>query len=209
MKKTILAALAVLLLGLMTVSCGSKKINTATYPDYTEAGNTGLRKVDRVKEEIDECEKESMNAPETELRAYGSAIDEDSDFARQQAVLSARADLAAQIEVMAINVIKRYRGTIKSGGLSISEAEIKQDVGTMAEQTLKGSRIICSNRYRLSNGTYEYTVCVSVPAADVEKIVGATTLGEDERMKVEFNAERFRQSYADELRQYRESRMNR
>ena len=137
MKRTFFAYLAVVLISLTTVSCGSKKINTATYPDYTEAGNTGLRKVDRVKEEMDECEKEAFNAPANELRAYASAIDEDSDFARQQALVMARADLAAQIEVIALNVVKRYRGTVKSGGLAISEADIKQDVGTMAEPTLK------------------------------------------------------------------------
>lgn len=53
----------------------------ASYPEYTGEGNTGSKRVTKVKEMIDECEKLSLEAPSGELRAYASAIDEDRDFA--------------------------------------------------------------------------------------------------------------------------------
>lgn len=207
MKKLLITALIATTMGLMNVSC-SKKVVAASYPEYTGEGNSGGKKVTKVKEEIDECEQMALDAPETEFRGYASAIDEDRDFARQQAVMLARADIASQIENLTLSVIKGYRATVKANGVRSSESDIKQDVGSMAEETLKSSKVICSNRYRLGDGTYEVSVCVSVPAETVEKIAGATTLSDDERMKVEFNAEQFRKSYADELKAFRESRKN-
>ena len=205
MKKLLLATLIVATMGLTNVSC-SKKVVTASYPEYTGEGNSGGKKVSKVKEEIDECEQMAFDAPDTEFRGYASAIDEDRDFARQQAIMLARADIASQIENLTLSVIKGYRATVKANGVRSSESDIKQDVGSMAEETLKSSRVIGSNRYRLSDGTYEVSVCVSVPANTIEKIVGATTLSDDERLKVEFNEKQFRESYADELKAFRDAR---
>lgn len=204
---TIVGAFGLLVAALS--SCGSsRKVPVASYPDYTGAGNTGTRMVTKVEEQIDECEQMAIDAPASELRAYASAVDEDRDFARQQAVLFAKAEMASQIESLTLSVMKGYRAKVKSNGRTASESDIKQDVGTMAEQTLENCRIICSKRYRLGDGTYECAVCISVPSEEVEKVIGATVLSDDERQNVEFNAEQFRRSYADELRAMRQSRQN-
>lgn len=204
---SVVLALAVVS-GLTFASC-SKKVNVATYPEYTKAGNTGVKAVQKVKEEIDECEQMEIDCPTSEMRAYASAVDEDRDFARQQAVLFAKASLASQIESLVLNVQRAYRGTVKGNGKRSSEADIKQDVGSMAEHTLNNSRVICSNRYRLSDGTYECSVCISIPSGEVEKIAGVAMLNDDERMQIEFNAERFRDSYREELERYRAEQKNR
>lgn len=205
MKLNLVTAIAAVCLLASATACGSsKKVPTASYPEYTGTGNTGTRVVTKVEEEIDECEQEALNAPASEWRAYASAIDEDRDFARQQAVIFAKAEMASQIESLTLNVMKAYRGKVKANGRSTSEADIKQDVGSMAEQNLTNCRIICSKRYRLGDGTYECAVCISMPSDEVEKVVGATVLGDDERQQVEFNAQQFRSSYADELKAFRE-----
>lgn len=185
-------------------SCGASKVQKASYPEYTSTGNTGTRTVTKVKEEIDDCEKESLNEPANEIRAYGSAVDEDRDFARHQAVLFAKASLVDRLESMVLNVIKGYRNKIQVNGKTASEADIKQDVGTMAQRVIENCRIICSNRYRLSDGTYECSVCISIPANDTEKIAGAVALTNDERMGVEFHEQQFRDSYREELERFRQ-----
>lgn len=197
-------SVAMILLLPILESCGSKKVVAASYPEYTGAGNTGPKTVTRIEEETDECEEMALNAPANEFRAYASAVDEDRDFARQQAILFAKAELVSQIESVTLNVMRTYRAKVKANGKSTSEADIKQDVGSMAEQTLNNCKVICSKRYRLSNGTYECAVCISCPSAEVEKIAGATVLTDDERMNVEFHAEQFRNSYSDELKAFRE-----
>ena len=64
------------------------------------------------KDDIDKCEEESMNPPAGEFRAYGSAVDDDRDFARHQAVLSAKAALADNLETMVMDVMRKYRAQI-------------------------------------------------------------------------------------------------
>ena len=204
MKQLTLTVILALLFSLTTLSCGSQKVAKASYPEYTSQGNTGTRQVTKVKEELDECEEESLNAPASELRAYASAVDEDRDFARQQAVMYAKANLVDQIESLVLNVMKGYRGKIKANGKAASEADIRQDAGFMAERMVENCRIICSNRYRMSDGTYECAVCISVPSDNAEKISGAIALSDDERLNVEFHEQEFRNSYREELERFRQ-----
>ena len=187
--------------------CGGSKIAVASYPEYTGEGNTGTKKVSKVKEEIDECEELSLNAPAGELRAYASAVDEDRDFARQQAVMFAKAQLVSDIEALVLNVMKGYRGKTKKDGVSTSSADIKQDVGLMAENVVEGCTVVCSNRYALSDGTYECSVCISITSPDVEKVAGVATLTEDEKLGVEFEAEKFKDSYKEELEKFRAQKL--
>lgn len=196
-----------LLMSLGFSSCGGSKVSVASYPEYTGEGNTGTKRVTKVKEEIDECEEQSFNAPAGELRAYASAVDEDRDFARQQAVMFAKAQLVSDIESLVLNVMKGYRGKTKKDGVSTSSADIKQDVGLMAENVVEQCQVVCSNRYALSDGTYECSVCISITSPDVEKIAGAATLTEDEKLGVEFEAEKFRDSYKEELEKFRAQKL--
>lgn len=205
----IFLVVAALTLSLITPSCSSKKVAKASYPEYTSKGNTGTRTVTKVKEELDECEQESLNAPANELRAYASAVDEDRDFARQQAVLFAKANLVDQIESLVLNVMKGYRAKIKYNGKASSEANIRQDAGSMAERVVENCKIICSNRYRMSDGTYECSVCISIPNDIAETVAGATALNDDERLGVEFREQEFRNSYREELERFRQMQKER
>lgn len=204
MKKLFLTSILTILLSLNFVSCGSKKVVAASYPEYTSQGNTGPRQVGKVKEDIDECELASNNEPANEYRSYGSAIDEDYDFARHQAVLSAKAALADRIQTQVINVMHQYRAKVQGNGKIANEGLVKQDVMSMADQVLENCRIICSNRYRLSDGRYESTVCISIPSKTAEQVAGAAVMNDDERMGVEFHAQEFQNSYQDDLEKFRQ-----
>lgn len=186
-------------------SCGSGKSAAAKYPDYTgPVANAGSQ---RVEELTDECNEMEKNAPENEMRASSSAISANRDFGMQQAELFARGILAARIEALTMNVMKGYRGQIGANEKVTNEEDIKQDVAMFSEQTLRNCKVVCSKVYRLANGKYECLVCLSVPMGEVEKVVGATVLSDDERMKVEFNAKVFRNSYTDELKAFREKQL--
>lgn len=205
--KTIAAIGLIMMVSLLT-SCSSNKVQTASYPEYTGIGNTGPRIVNKVEDEIDDCEQMELDAPAGEWRAYASSIDEDRDFARQQALLFAKAELISRIEALTLNVFKGYRDKVKGNGIVTSGTDLKQDVGSMSELMVRNCKILCSKRYRLSDGTYECAVCISVPATEVEQIVGAAVKAEDERQKVEHNAEQFRKSYSEDYKEFRERQKN-
>lgn len=204
MKKLVYTMAMAVVMSLLFASCGSQKVAKASYPAYTSAGNTGTKIVNKVKEDIDECEEQSLNEPDSEFRSYGSAVDEDRDFARQQAVLFAKGALVDRIQSMVVAVAKGYRAKLQVNGKTANEADIKQDVGTMAQSMVNNCRIICSNRYRLSDGTYECCVCISVPAANVEQIAKTAIINEDERQGVEHRAKEFRDSYGAEIATFKQ-----
>lgn len=183
----------------MSIPCDAKKKKND--PQYsTQSGN---RKVKRAKkDDIDKCEEESMNPPAGEFRAYGSAVDDDRDFARHQAVLSAKAALADNLETMVMDVMRKYRAQIKSADKKWNEADVKQDIQSMSGMLLENCRVVCSERYKMTDGSYECSVCVAIPSKMTETLAGATALNDDERMGVEFHEEQFRDSYKDQYEEF-------
>ena len=189
--------IAALLLPCLSASCVAKKKvkiqenNTYNVPTRVQ------------KEERDECQKAADNEPNDEFRAYGSGISKTRDFARHKATLFAKGELVSRLNSMVLNVAKAYRNDLGMNDKSLNEEDIKEDIGVMSEREIENCRIICSDVYRLSDGTYECVVCVSIPAAKAEAISGAAIMNEDERTQVEFHEEQFRKSYRDELEEFR------
>lgn len=199
MKKILLVIITALILPCVSISCAAKKKvkNTSNIPTRVQ------------KEERDECQKETDNEPSDEFRAYGSGISTTRDFARHKATLFAKAELVARLNSQMLNVMKAYRNDLGLGEKSLNENDIKQDIGMMSEQEVENCRIICSDIYRLSDGTYECVVCVSIPASKAEAISGAAAINEDERTQVEFHEDQFRKSYREELEEFRKLRRER
>lgn len=205
MKKGLTLALAALIAAaLSSTSCSSPKIAKASYPEYTSAGNTGTRMVEEVEEKIDACEEESLNEPASEYRAYGSAVDEDYDFARHQAILSAKAALTDRLQTSVVNAMRKYRDKVKGNGKEMNEGLVKQDIASISEQILENCRVICSKRYRMSDGTYKSAVCVSIPSSTAAAAADAAAMSEDERLGVEYHAKEFRDSYKEDLERFRQ-----
>lgn len=188
-------------------SCRTKTVYTP-YPNYTNAPVQSTpqqvrnSRNDKVEEEIDDCEKESMQMEGDLLRAYGSAIDYDRDFARQSAAANARAQMASDIKALVSNIFKNYRGTTTQNNASTSSADRQQDISQIAEEVISRTTIICSKRYRLADGRYECAVCVGM-AKSAEESVGGAILKEDQKLGVRFDAEQFRKSYQEEMERYR------
>lgn len=201
-----LSVITLLLFGsLAFTSCGSKQAATNPYPNYTARAapaTPATSQSQRVEEEIDDCEKESMKMEGGLLRAYGSAIDYDKDFARQIAATNARAQMASDIKALITNVMKNYRSTTRQNNASTSSADVQQDITSIAEETITRTSVICSKRYKLADGRYECSICIGM-VKPIEEEVGGLVLSEDKKLGVQFDAEQFRKAYQEELERYR------
>ncbi len=209
MKKYLPFSVAALLLSgsLALTSCKSKQTIAQSYPNYTTSPNSAAapRQQQRIEEEIDECEKESMKIKGDLLRAYGSAIDYDKDFARQIAVTNARAQMASDIKALVTNIMKNYRGTTRKDQTQTSSSDVQQDITSIAEEVITRTSVICSKRYKLADGRYECSVCISM-IKSMEEEVGGAVLTDDQKAGVQFEAEQFRKAYQEELARYREKK---
>lgn len=154
-------------------SCGSSKVQKLSYPSYTSEGNTGPRNVSRTKIEREECENEAYNAPDGELRAYASAISESRDFARQKAILLAKGSLTSNIEALVSSVAESVTNDVTSNGTASHKEDFTQAVMAKSERTIRNCKIVCSNIYQMSDGTYESTVCISIPTEPIKTLIKA------------------------------------
>lgn len=205
MKKILSCSVTILLFSgcFAFMSCGSNKTAVQPYPNYTaQPVQPATSQQQRVEEEIDDCEKESLKVEGELLRAYGSAIDYDKDFARQTAAANARAQMASDIKSLATNILKNYRATTRKNDATTSSADVQQDITSIAEEIITRTSIVCSKRYRLADGRYECSVCVSM-IKPMEEEVGGVILTDDQKTGVQFDAEQFRKAYQEELARYR------
>lgn len=200
---TFCAMFALTFAGLLCSSCRTKTAY-APYPNYAGTPQQ-FPANNKVEEELDDCEKESMQMEGDLLRAYGSAIDHDRDFARQSAAANARAQMASDIEALVTNIFKNYRSTTTKDATSTSSADRQQDITSIAEQVISRTTIICSKRYRLPDGRYECAVCIGM-VQSAEEAVENAVLSEDKKLGVRFDAEQFRKSYKEELERYRQNK---
>ncbi len=168
MKRNIIVSLLILSLAGFVGSCISKKMIKQSYYDYAGQGNTGPKTFSKDREELDACEKESLNEPADEYRGYGSAINADRDFARQMAVFNAEVALTKRIQDELIATMESYKEFTQKDGIARDEQEVKAHAASKSKSALSNLRIICSERFRISDGTYECVICVSVPAIQVE-----------------------------------------
>lgn len=193
-------------------SCGSKKSATRSsnnYPAYAaeEARGNRPQRVTKEKLKLDECEEMSLEMVDGKLRAYGSAVDYDRDFARQAAILRARGAMAADIKSLVENAITNYRTSMNIKQTRESRDLIEQNLESKAKEIIARSRVICSNPYALSDGTYEYTVCIEM-VENIEQVAEEQAISEAEEMKLRFDQEKFKESYKEEMDAFFNSRNN-
>lgn len=203
MKK--IFVMAVTAAALLLTSCGaSKKTVVANGPQWTNQQPAQSTKPMKIEDEISECERLSWDISDGKLKAYASAIDEDRDFARQQATLLARGELAAEIEAFVTNVMKLYRGSTTKDGVGTSSRQAKQTVDLITEEYMSNTAVVCSKRFIVNNG-YECEVCVAMVGM-IEDASKKAVLSEDTALEVEFDEKRFRESYQEELARYRQEK---
>lgn len=202
MKK--LLFLAVAATAMMCASCGTQKKTAASSAAPQWTAQDTKNRPQRIEEELDECEKMSMDISDGKLKAYGSALDADRDFARQQATVLARAQLASDIKALVTNVMRIYRASTTKNDNATSSRRAAQTADQMAEECIVNSAIICSKRFVVGD-KYESVVCVGMRGT-LEDAVKKAVLSDDEALQVEFDEKRFRESYKEELERYRQEK---
>ncbi len=192
---------AILGIALMTACGGSKKV-AQVYPDK-ETSPT------RVKIEKEECEEETLKNSKGNLRGYGVGTSQDKMFARDQASMNARNEILNQIETTASNMIERYNQQHQASsenGLNRDETgRIKTMVRSLAEETLVGARVICSNTYMIG-ASYEVHVCIELTGENfVAKL--HSNLTQNQKLMIDYEAEKFKEDFNAELEEYRKRKM--
>ena len=125
------------------------------------------------------------------------------------ASLSARNEIVNQLQVSASNMIKKYNMQHNSnaagdGMTREDKGKVEQAVKSIAEETLNGARVICSNTYMLGD-KYEFHVCVELTNVDYTKKM-YNKLANQEKLIIDYSADKFNEEMNKELEAYRKQK---
>lgn len=182
--------LTVLAIAIYLTGCGSSKKVTAPKK--------------RVKVEREECEKKSLEKSEF-LRGYGIGTAVDKMFARDIASTNARNSIVNQVQSSVSNMVETYNQQHKvagTEGINRNEVgKVEATVRSLAEETLKGARIICTNTYMVGN-QHEVHVCIELTGEDFAQKMH-NKLTSDEKLMIDYEAEKFKEDFNKALEEYR------
>jgi|GEM_PF-1969214 len=159
----------------------------------------------RVKIEKNDCQKKAEEKAEF-LRGYGIGVSADPMMARDMAALAARNEILNSVQVCASNMIDRYNqqhnSSTKGEMTRIDVGRVKQVVRNIAEETLKGAKIISTCDYKQGD-KYETHVCVELTNVDFTS-KAYNKLTKDEKLIIDYEAEEFIKDYQKEIEEYRQ-----
>ncbi len=201
MKRFKFIAMGILAMGMFSACGGSKQ---AVAPAKSNV-------VQESYQELDKCEKYALLKPGS--RATGEGYDYRVSYAKTYAEGQARAEMRRKIESAIIFASGEdglgYEQHASSGneGASVRDEGAKKNITTtqIAEGIVNNTAIVEMSKYVRNDGSYHVYVCieyldgVSKMAENIAKQV-EQQIPDEERMKMNFEFEKFRERIEEELK---------
>lgn len=188
-KMKIINQVVILCLGLtMTVgmiSCGSSKKTVTTK---------------KQKEELIEvyCTGSEFQSDKNFFRA--SAIGESLDqmVSKKKAGINARAELSSLISSTIKGTIDNYVNSTEVNNIEQVEERFEGLTREVINQQLSNIRVICEKQTHTSANKYKTYIAIEMSAEDLEKTI-SNKLSQNEKLKVDFDYNKFKETYEAEM----------
>lgn len=198
MKVLKMIAISVLITGMFTSCGGSKQAATQNSPIMQE-----------IEVENNACEELQEQKPD--VRAVGEGISKRDSRATALAEAQARAQFQRTIESL-VKTAQGEEGVIHGGVAGNDEGEISNDkVLAIAEGVVKNMVIIKKSKFMRADGSYHVYVCLEYRGdrkalADDITQKAKQQVSNDERLRNQYDFEKFRQRVEDELAKMRDKK---
>ncbi|MDO5418831.1 MAG: hypothetical protein Q4F50_02020 [Bacteroides sp.] len=194
-------AMSIIAAGIFSACGGSKQAATTTKSNVVQESY----------QELDRCEKYALQKPGS--RAVGEGYDYRVSYAKTYAEGQARAEMRRKIEAAILSASSEdgdgYEKHASSGneGASVRDEGAKKNIATtqIAEGIVKNTAVVEMSKYVRNDGSYHVYVCIeymdgiSKMAENIAKQV-EQQVSDDERMKMNFEFEKFRERIENELK---------
>lgn len=127
-------------------------------------------------------------------------------MAKKVALQNARQDLAATVQAQIKAVLENYGQNANVDNRAQSENLYQELTRTVVNQTLVGADIAGEKLFQTEDGNYRYHICLQMSKDAVANEM-IKQLSEDEIMKLEFDRERFKKVYDEELEKFTKGRL--
>lgn len=123
-------------------------------------------------------------------------------MAKKVALQNARQELAAAIKADLSQVIENYAKNQTVGTANDYQDQYQELAYTVIEQQLVGASVAGEKMYKKADGKYQYNVCLQLSKEELKNKV-AEKISADEELKLEFDLDRFRKVYNEQMENYK------
>lgn len=129
-----------------------------------------------------------------------NSLGESSDLvaSKKKALDNARAELAASIQSTVKTVTDNYLNSREFNNKEELEERFEQLNRTVVNQTLSGIKTICEKQVKTESGSYKTYIAIELSASDIVSKYNET-LSRDERLKIDYDYEKFKETFEKEM----------
>jgi hypothetical protein len=130
----------------------------------------------------------------------GNSIGESMDqvTSKKKALTNARNELAQAIQTTVKTVTDNYTNSREMNRREELEQRFEQLNREVVDQTLQGVRTICEKLVQTKEGNYKTYVAIELSADELVKQYNER-LSKDERLKIDYDYEKFKQTFDEEM----------
>ncbi len=129
-----------------------------------------------------------------------NSIGESMDLvtAKKKALTNARNDLAQSIQTTVKTVTDNYTNSTSMDKKEQLEQKFESLNREVVDQTLQGIRTICEKPVQTKDGNYKYYIAIELSADDLVKQYNSR-LSSDDKLKVDYDYEKFKDTFNKEM----------
>jgi hypothetical protein len=164
-------------------------------------GCKGSKKVVTPKGETEvaiPCSGSEFFTTKDAFRANSIGESQDQVTAKKKALTNARNELASAIQTTVKTVTDNYVNSREMNKKEELEQRFESLNREVVNQTLAGIRTICEKNMITQQGTYKSYVAIELSASDLVSKYNER-LSKDERLKIDYDYEKFKKTFEDEM----------
>ncbi|MFT5010379.1 MAG: hypothetical protein ACI9EA_001074 [Pseudomonadales bacterium] len=191
LQNSVLAATLILGIGVVFTSCKKKPIEKSPVP----AGEVTI---------LEKCSGQQYFSDKNTFRATATGESMDRETAKKKARSNANAELAKTIKVTMKIVGDNYVNSSEFNNKEEVTETFNEMSRTVVDQELQGAMKICDELTRnTSTGNYVAYIAIELSGTKLADSYN-DKLSKDERIKVEYNYEKFKETFEEEMRKLEE-----
>jgi hypothetical protein len=132
------------------------------------------------------------------FRANSIGESQDQVTSKKKALSNARAELASSIQTTVKAVTDNYTNSREMNNREEIEERFEQLNREIVEQQLAGIRTLCEQLVRTEAGTYKTYIAIELSADELVKSYNER-LSKDERLKIDYDYEKFKETFDKEM----------
>lgn len=149
---------------------------------------------------VQPCSGKEYMSNDQFLRATGTGLSADMNMATKKSMAVARSEIVITLETCLATFTANYVTSFQNGG-DDTKQHFEDITRKAAKQILEGTRTICNDITKTSDGKYKACITLELTGKDVfETMVNA--IMKDEKIKADFKYDKFKAEFDKEMKKY-------